>query len=149
MGSAASPSRVDKRLRSLVIEPRTVPLAEEQENLDRHDDIVDDANLHAKRLMCICSSSANSSKHKAISHRLSGEGCKISLRFDHIPESQVRYVTVYMKRDHFTRLINLQNGSSNQEKKNLNFFFLTCTQSRAFQLAPRQISPEVSLVWLS
>ena len=31
----------------------------------------------------------------------------------------------------------------------LNFFFLTCTRSRAFQLAPRQISPEVSLVWLS
>ena len=27
------------------------------------------------------------------------------------------YVTVYMKRDHFTRLINLQNGSSNPEKK--------------------------------
>ena len=58
-----------------------------------------------------------------------------------------------MKRDHFTRLINLQNGSSNPEKKKkfffLNFFFFTCTRSWAFQLAPRQISPEVSLVWLS
>ena len=31
----------------------------------------------------------------------------------------------------------------------LNFIFLTCTRSRAFQLAPRQISPEVSPVWLS
>ena len=66
---------------------------------------------------------------------------------------QSPYVTVYMKRDHFTRLINLQNGSSNPEKKKKNFFefffFFTCTRSWAFQLAPRQISPEVSLVWLS
>ena len=31
-------------------------------------------------------------------------------------------VTVYMKRDHFTRLINLQNGSSNPEKKKKFFF---------------------------
>ena len=67
--------------------------------------------------------------------------------------SLVRTQHSNMKRDHFTRLINLQNGSSNPEKKKkkkiLNFFFLTCTRSRAFQLAPRQISPEVSLVWLS
>ena len=41
---------------------------------------------------------------------------------------RIIYVTVYMKRDHFTRLINLQNGS---EKK---FFFPTCTRSQAFQL---------------
>ena len=46
-------------------------LAEEQESLDRHDDIVDDANVRVKRLISICSSSANSSKHKAISRRLS------------------------------------------------------------------------------
>ena len=37
----------------------------------RHDDIVDDANLRVKLLISICSSSANLSKHKAISRRLS------------------------------------------------------------------------------
>ena len=31
-------------------------------------------------------------------------------------------VTVYMKRDHFTRLVNLQNGSSNLEKKEKKIF---------------------------
>ena len=68
--------------------------------------------------------------------------------------SAIIYVTVYVKRDHFTRALNQfaeRQFQSGKKKIGFEFFFFfnNCTRSRAFQLAPRQISQEVSLVWLS